>query len=172
LQWINSSSADVDSHVLYRKNSGTPNSLWEEISVFTSMADSMYVDKSIAAAGNYAYTMIAKDKVGLESTPTDPLSITWNGLNINEDDIKFSGTVNRELRFINLSWKVKDVGVVEYRLYRGTAANDLKLYKTFNGDTTSFNDTALEINNDYWYGLQLVLVNGRTSGIKGINLKY
>jgi len=172
LQWINSSSADVSSHVLYRKNNATPDTLWEEISVFTSVVDSMYVDKSIAAAGNYAYTMIAKDKVGLESTPTDPLSITWNGLNINEDDIKFSGTVNRELRFINLSWKVKDVGVVEYRLYRGTAANDLKLYKTFNGDTTSFNDTALEINNDYWYGLHLVLVNGRTSGIKGINLKY
>ncbi|WP_156125393.1 fibronectin type III domain-containing protein [Cellulophaga sp. Hel_I_12] len=172
LQWINSTSTDVIAHILYRKNNTMSDRQWEEISVFTSIVDSIYVDKSIIAAGNYDYTMIAKDKVGLESTPTDPLSITWNGLNINEDAIKLSGTVNRELRFINLSWKIKDVSVVEYRLYRGTAANDLKLYKTFNGDTTSFNDTTLDINSDYWYGLQLVLSNGRISGIKGINLKY
>lgn len=172
LQWIISSSADVISHVLYRKNKALPDTPWEEISVFTSTADSVYVDKSLTNAGAYSYTLIAKDKANLESTPIEALCITWSGAEITADDIKFSGTVNRELRFINLSWRLKDSMVTEYRLYRGTAAKDLKLYKTLNGETNSFNDTALEINSDYWYGLQLVLSNGRTSLIKEINLKY
>ena len=130
------------------------------------------MDTSIADAGVYTYTMIAKDNAGLESTPTEILTITWKGKEITADAIKFSGLANRELRFINLSWKIKDVKVAEYRLYRGTTANNLKLYKTLNGNTTVFNDTSLEINTDYWYGLQLVLPNGRISPIKEINLKY
>tara|TARA_R110002033_G_scaffold58464_4_gene108024 strand:- start:5966 stop:8038 length:2073 start_codon:yes stop_codon:yes gene_type:complete len=172
ISWISSSSEDVVSHVLFRKANADTNALWEQITELKIATDSIYIDKSITAAGLYTYTMVAKDKVGLESAPTDALTITWNGKIILEDDIKFSGTVDRELRFINLSWKIKNIDVLEYRLYRGIKENDLKLYKTFDGISKGYNDTNLEINSDYWYGLQLVLTSGRTSLIKVINLKY
>ncbi|HCO82892.1 MAG TPA: hypothetical protein DIT95_05090 [Arenibacter sp.] len=95
-----------------------------------------------------------------------------NGRNIKEEDIKFSGTVNRELRFINLIWNVKDFNVLEYRLYKGKNDRNLRLYKTLNGTSRGYNDVDLEINSDYTYGLQMVLPGGRTTLIKKFNIKY
>ena len=171
ISWIPSSSEDVVSHSLFRKNTN-PNSLWEQIASSAAATDSVFIDKSLTTAGLYNYTLVAKDKVGLESSPTDALTITWNGKEITEDDIKFSGTVDRELRFINLSWKIKNTDVQEYRLYRGLKQNDLKLYKTLDGTAKGYNDISLEINSDYWDGLQAVLTGGRTSLIKTFHLKY
>tara|TARA_R110000796_G_scaffold250788_2_gene380588 strand:- start:96379 stop:98445 length:2067 start_codon:yes stop_codon:yes gene_type:complete len=172
LTWMPSSSEDVDSHIIFRKNNADPNGLWEQITESKKLTDSLFLDNSINDAGLYAYTIVAKDRVGLESTPTDALTITWNGKETLADDIKFSGIVDRELRFINLSWKVKKNDIQEYRLYRGIKENNLKLYKTFNGISKGYNDTHLEINTTYTYGLQLVLRGGKTSSIKTINLKY
>ncbi|QWX83313.1 hypothetical protein H0I23_12735 [Cellulophaga sp. HaHaR_3_176] len=172
LNWIPSSSSDIASHVIFRKDNSNPANLWEQIAENTNITDSIYNDASIPSAGSYSYTMIAKDKVGLESEPTAVLPIVWNGKEITEDAIKFSGIVDRELRFINLSWKIKSSDVVEYRLYRGIKENDLKLYKTVNGDAKGYNDVALEINTTYWYGLQPILAGGKTTLIKVINLKY
>jgi len=172
ISWIPSSSEDVVSHSLFRKITTDANALWEQITELKTVTDTLYVDKSLMTAGHYTYTMVAKDKAGYESTPTDGLSIIWKGKEITDDAIKFSGTVDRELRFINLSWRIKDTDVLEYKLYRGIKENDLKLYKTFNGSSKGYNDTNLEINSEYWYGLQAVLTGGRTSLIKTINLKY
>ena len=146
--------------------------MWEQITELKSALDSTYTDKSLQTTGSYSYTIIAKDKVGLESSVTEALTLFWNGKEIQEGDIKFSGIVDRELRFINLSWKMKDMSIVEYRLYRGTTKDDLKLYKVIDGSSKGYNDTSLEINTDYWYGLQAILNGGRTSPIKEINLKY
>jgi len=170
INWIPSSSDDVIAHSLYRKQN--THEQWEPIFESQTPTDSLYLDTSIALAGLYSYTMTAKDKTGLESTPTDVLSIQWNGKEIMEDDIKFTGTVNRELRFIQLTWKIKSTAILEYRLYRGTKENDLKWYKTLDATAKGFTDVALEINSRYYYGLQLVLTAGRTSLIKELNLKY
>ena len=98
--------------------------------------------------------------------------LTWNGRILIDKDIKFSGSANRELRFINLSWKIKNDDILEYRLYRGNQLNGLKLYKTFDASAKNFNDVDLEINSDYTYGIQMLLSGGRTSFIKKINVKY
>ena len=172
LQWTPSSSTDVNSQIIYRKNNAKTDALWEQITELKSALDSTYTDKSLQTTGSYSYTIIAKDKVGLESSVTEALTLFWNGKEIQEGDIKFSGIVDRELRFINLSWKMKDMSIVEYRLYRGTTKDDLKLYKVIDGSSKGYNDTSLEINTDYWYGLQAIWNGGRTSPIKEINLKY
>ena len=172
LSWIPSSSQDVTAHMVYRKTAGMPDIKWEEMFETTNSQDTTFLDSNELSPNVYQYTIVAKDSTGLESRPADPLVITWRGKPLAEDDIKFSGIVNRELRFINLSWKVKDEKVLEYRLYRGTTDNDLKLYKTLEGTAKGYNDVDLEINSTYSYGLQLVLNGGNVSTIKRINLKY
>ncbi|MCM4166753.1 hypothetical protein DHD08_03550 [Arenibacter sp. H213] len=172
LSWIPSSSVDVASHIVYRKYGSEEEKEWEKIVESFTVNDTLFYDTTVHDSGLYNYTVIAKDSVGLESLPAKPVSVVWNGKTIHEDDIKFQGNVNRELRFINLSWKVKASNVIEFRLYRGINEHQLKLYKTLNGDSKGFNDTDLEINTDYTYGLQLVLKGGLTSLIKEINLKY
>lgn len=172
LSWIPSSSEDVASHKVYRKYGNEAERGWEKVFESNSKNDTVYYDKTLQNPGIYYYTLIAKDSVGLESLPANPVSLVWKGKTINVDDIKFQGSVNRELRFINLSWKIKVRDVAEYHLYRSTNNHQLKLYKTLNGDSKGFNDTDLEINTDYTYGLQLVLNGGLTSIIKEINIKY
>ncbi|MEP2278700.1 hypothetical protein [Maribacter sp.] len=170
INWIPSSSTDVASHNLYRKTEN--DTKWEQIKTSTIKTDTTFFDTENLERNKYSYTIIATDSTELESKPATAISVFWQGKTLTIDDIKFSGTVNRELRFINLSWKVKEEDIVEYRLYRGTTANDLKLYKTLEGTSKGYNDVSLEINTNYTYGLQLVLNGGRVSSIKKIELKY
>ncbi len=172
INWIPSSSTDVASHMVFRKTSGAQAMAWEEVYETGMGKDSTFLDTKELERNRYSYTVVAKDSKGLESNPSSPITVVWNGKTLDENDIKFSGTVNRELRFINLSWKVKNQEILEYRLYRGFDVNDLKLYKTLDGDAKGFNDVDLEINSNYTYGLQLVMNGGKTSFIKRINLKY
>ena len=172
LLWIPSSSVDVASHKVYRKRGSAQESLWEKLHESSSSNDSTFIDSTVEEPSVYSYTVVARDSTGLESLPSKPINIMWNGRNIKEEDIRFSGTVNRELRFINLTWNVKDFNVLEYRLYKGKNDRNLRLYKTLNGTTRGYNDVDLEINSDYTYGLQIILHTGRTTLIKKFNIKY
>ena len=172
LLWIPSSSVDVASHKVYRKKGSAQEALWEKLHESSSPNDSTFIDFKVEEPSVYSYTVVATDSIGLESLPSKPINIMWNGRSIKEDDIKFSGTVNRELRFINLTWNVKDFNVLEYRLYKGKNDRNLRLYKTLNGTTRGYNDVDLEINSDYTYGLQIILPTGRTTLIKKFNIKY
>tara|TARA_R110000868_G_scaffold92579_4_gene256901 strand:+ start:8706 stop:10649 length:1944 start_codon:yes stop_codon:yes gene_type:complete len=172
IYWIPSGSLDVSSHVVYRKTGGEQNIQWEKLFESTSLQDSTFHDSTLQDPNVFSYTVVAKDSIGLESIPAKPVSITWNGKAIKDEDIKFSGTINRELRFINLTWKVKDFHVLEYRLFKGKEDKGLRLYKTLKGTSKGYNDVDLEINSNYTYGLQMVLPGNRTTFIKKINLKY
>ncbi len=172
INWIPSSSEDVATHVVYRKNGEKDDALWQIVFESTILKDTSFLDTKELERNVYRYTVMAKDSVGFESEPANPITVVWNGKTITKNDITFSGTANRELRFINLSWKVKHDAVVEYRLYRGTSADNLRLYKTLDGTTKGYNDVDLEINSNYQYGLQLVLEGGVVSGIKKMNVKY
>ena len=170
INWISSSSSDVASHNLFRK--AETETKWVKINESITKTDTTYLDSYKLKRNKYSYTIIAVDSSGLESIPTSPINIYWQGNNVTKDDIKFSVVANRELRFINLSWNIKNVEVLEYRLYRGTDDSDISLYKTLQGDIKNYNDTNLKINSNYTYGLQLILKGGVQTGIKKNNIKY
>ena len=170
LSWVPSSSTDVAEHQLYRKPANTvEENSWEKI---FNGKDSLFIDDKILNATVYQYTLIALDSNGLESMPSKPVIVKWGGGNIDSDDIKFTGIANRELRYINLSWRVKNHEVTEYRLYRKSGNEAFKLYRTFNGETNGFNDVNLMINSTYEYGLQTLLSNGELSILKKFDLRY
>lgn len=170
ISWIPSSSKDVASHSLYRKNMNIDNGLWEKR--FETKNDTTFLDTKNLIATQYSYTIIATDSTGLESEPTNPITVTWKNKAPDVNKIKFSSTANRELRFINLSWKAKNMEVLEYKLFRGTTEDDLKLYKKLDGDAKSYNDVNLKVNTTYYYGLQLLLSGNTQSAIVKSNVKY
>ena len=172
IQWIPSSSEDIASHVVYRKNAASQEKQWEKVFESADQKDTVFLDDGNLPPNPYSYTIVALDSTGFESAPSNPLTVDWNGKPLDERDIKFSGTANRELRFINLSWKVKKSKVLEYRLYRAKNGKDLKLYKTLNGSTKGYNDVDLEVNTSYTYGLQAVLDGHRIMRIERIEIKY
>ncbi len=170
--WIPSSSPDVNSHTVYRKTGGEQDIRWKKLFESKSLQESTFNDTTLQEPSLVSYTVVARDSVGLESLPAKPIKVPWNGRTVKEGDIKFSGTVNRELRFISLTWKVTDFDVVEFHLYKGVEGKNLKLYKTLEGTAKGYNDVDLQVNTDYTYGLQLVLKGGQTSFISKINLTY
>ena len=172
VNWLPSSSKDIASHSIYRKRGNSSETQWEQLNEAMISVDTTFLDSKIAVPNSYSYTVVAKDSVGLESLPSNSLAVLWKGKNLTEEDIKFTGTANRELRFINLGWKVKNTEILEYRLYRGQDEESLKLYKTLNKDVKGLNDVDLEINSKYVYGLQVVSAGGKTSVIKKVNVKY
>ncbi len=172
INWIPSSSPDVASHVVYRKNGEADDALWSIVFESAILRDTSFLDTEELERNVYSYTVVAKDSTGLESEPANPMTVIWNGETISTDDIKFTATPNRELRFINLSWKVKNDEVIEYRLYRGTSENNLRLYKTLDGTAKGYNDVDLEVNTNYSYGLQLVMEGGVLSEIRKLNVNY
>ncbi len=172
LTWIPSSSDDVIAHVVYRKDLSAKENLWENIAEKTAIIDTTYVDKSALPNKIYTYTVVAKDTSGLESSPATPVEVTIAPKKVIVDDIKFTGTANRELRYIQLSWKVKRDTIAEYRLYRGDGDKKLQLFKTFDGTTITFKDIELEAGSEYTYGLQVLIKGGIPSVIKKIKVKY
>jgi len=170
ISWIPSSSKDVSSHSIFRKDMNEEKSLWEKR--FETKSDTTFIDTKNLNSTQYSYTVIATDSTGLESEPANPIAINWKQSAPDINKIKFSSTANRELRFINLTWKVKNMEVLEYKLFRGTSENDLKLYKTLDGDSKSYNDVDLKINTTYYYGLQLLLSGNTQSAIVKSNVKY
>jgi len=173
LSWINSSSEDVISHTVYRKDLSSNEEGWEQISVLTlEDNNSTYLDADVMPNKTYAYTLVAKDNTGWESSPSGQLVVKAPKKLFASVITRFNGTADRELRLIRLSWKADSTNKSEFLLYRGVDNQPLTLYKTLNAADNSFTDTSLVINKKYTYGLRLVNKNGSQSQLKEINVTY
>ena len=171
LEWIPSSSEDVISHHVYRKNLNKANVLWEELSTIPVENVQIFIDSTASGNTQYAYSIIAKNESGLESSPSAPITINIKA-KLNEKLIsKFIGVANRELRYILLTWKTNQ-NVSELKLYRAPASESLKLFKTLKENTLRYTDYELQINNTYQYGIQAILKDGTLTKVQKISIKY
>ena len=172
ITWIPSSNGDVTAHNVYRKNIAESESPWELIGEIEDNSEHTFIDTDQKARGTYNYTVLAKSKSGLESSPSQPVQVNFSGSKLNEQITRFSGLPNRELRYISLTWKAKNMGVSEFLLFRGTKGEGLKLFKTLDGKRTSYSDYELEINSQYIYGIQAIFKSGDQSLIQKIEVTY
>ncbi|MCX2680547.1 hypothetical protein OOZ15_11395 [Galbibacter sp. EGI 63066] len=172
LRFIPSSSEDVSKHIVYRKNLGVTDGLWEQIAIIDTLTPNEYNDTEIENGKPYSYTVTAIDEADLESSPANPVSVRTQAKIIKAGDIRFSGFANREMRFITLTWKAKADEIVGYKIYRAQDDKQLKLYKTLDGTVNRYEDNALEINTQYRYGLQVMTNGGVLSEIKRISIIY
>ena len=170
LHWVCSTSDDAKATLLYRKEAGT-NLDWVLISELPLPTDK-YEDLSVQIGKTYLYTIITVDESGLESEPIRPLKVIISD-NENKAPIKrFNGIVNRESKFIRLSWSYNEDNVREYVLYKADAENQPTLFKIFDAQTKNYTDRELLINTKYTYLIQAVFNSGSKSPLKKINLNY
>ena len=172
IAWIPSSSDEVVLHALYRKNLDNLESSWELIGEIEPEKEQLFLDVEEKARGTYGYTITAKTKFGLESNPSDPIQINYSGNYIDSGITKFEGSTNRELRFISLTWKIKNMEVSEYLLYKGIKGENLKLFKTIDGNRTNYPDYELEVNSEYNYGLIAITSSGIRSEMSNTKVVY
>ncbi|MFS4491323.1 hypothetical protein [Maribacter sp. 2308TA10-17] len=173
LNWVPSSSEDVTGHTVYRKALASEEERWEEIVVIKIEENTTsYIDAAVIPNQSYAYTIVAKDKTGWESTPSDQLVVKAPKKLFGDYITRFNGIADRELRFIRLSWKAESTNASEFLIYRATGENPLTLYKTVSAEENNFVDTNLVINKMYTYGLRLVEKDGTQSQLKKAKVSY
>ncbi len=174
LEWTNSSSADVQNHLLYRRSAQDDN--WRLMAVFpASVSDpaESYTDADITDRNVYEYTLIAVDDVQLESEPVDPVRITVNNFgNLPAVDRLF-GKVDRENRQIRISWLFDDPAVEKFMVYRQAEGEKFRLYETLDPAAREFQDRNVRLNTLYQYMVKVAFRNGAHSSFsRSISLRY
>lgn len=163
LEWVNSSSSDVKSHLLYQSIQGTDE--WKLIAAF-NMSDSItnYTDMLVDSSTYYSYTLIAKDFDDNESLPAQPVKGKRIETGIRVGIEKVFTSFDREKGVIQLAWKKPADSVYRYLIYRAKGENELTLFKSIPGNSDTFTDNELQINNQYRYCVKVIFTDGSQSG--------
>lgn len=171
LSWVNSGDEDIDAHLLYRKARADTSRKWVLLQTFRD-GTQYYVDRFAEGGQTYTYILMAKDSSGLESPPTQPITVTVpadpGGISIKTVNVY----VNREQRYIELSWKDNNDGINEYQLYKGAGGQSLSLWKVVPANVKMVVDESLKINTVYEYGVRAVNKNGLSGPLKKVQTSY
>lgn len=171
LKWVPSRDADVAMHLLYRRHIDTTQEKWQAIATFNTPAD-FYADRTAAPGNTYAYLVLARDSSGLESKPTQPVTVTIPPNNSTVTIRALHAMVNREQRYIELSWSDNLDNVLEYHLYKGEKGGAITLWKISNGKPKRITDSQVNVNTTYVYGIKAILKNGAQGAFKTIDVMY
>jgi fibronectin type 3 domain-containing protein len=139
IAWNNSGSEDVIEHLLYRKTESEAE--WTLIKTFNS-DDSVtaYRDQFVKHRVRYAYTMLAVDDDGLESSPSEPLAITYIASNPYPTVENIFYSIDKTKKSITLSWRYDHELVDKFMIYRSDNDEPLKLYKSVDKSVTEIKD--------------------------------
>lgn len=169
LTWVASSDEDVATHLLYRKEE---KGNWKLVQQFKD-AVQQYTDKEVQAGSDYLYKIISKDFSGLESPPAEILQISIPGDLSNTNIKSIDAYIDRNKRYIEISWKDNLKEVEEYQLYKAVKGQPVTLWQIVKPqDGKGFIDQSITINTEYEYGIKAVLKNGALGKYKSVTVKY
>ncbi len=171
--WINSSSDDWASTILYRQDAtdSIPDR-WQKIYEATTNSITNYSDTKVNPGRKYSYTLITVDQSGLESEPTPPLIINMPGKLLKPGIKGIYATVDREQKFIQLTWRFNDENGVELQLYRKSNEASFTLYQRLDPNNKRWIDQKLIPNTTYTYAFKAIFKDGSVSEWKEIEVKY
>ncbi len=167
LKWNNSSSKDLKLSQLVREYKGTSEVIYEWIDTSTN-----FVDTTGVAGSEYKYTLITQD-ASVNKTESSGLYIVFEpGTRPGLTDIE--ANVNRELKQIELSWRLSQQEIYSIQIYRAKNEGGFILYKTLRDPKTAlFIDKDLSMNNTYRYKIKVVYKSGVSSILsKEISVTY
>ena len=169
LKWINSSSDDVVSHILYRQATAEATKGWQ--TVFETDTITTYTDSKIQPNIQYRYAIFATDESGLQSLPATPISVTSQ----NSIDKLIKGVIatpDRTQQQIKLSWKKMPSTVLETLIYRAKGEELPVLLRQVPNTVKSIIDTKVSPNNIYTYILKVVVQDGGQTNIRTVKVTY
>ena len=171
LQWIRSTSDDVQHHQLYRKSSKNTEKGWELI-FKSSDTTASYRDQSAITGITYRYAVFAQDKSGLQSAPSTPITITVQ----KNDKVKvikgFRGIVDREAKKIDLSWRITSNQVRELIIYKNKEGEKPVLWKQLPSKIDTISDNGVNPNTVYIYQLKAITGNAQFTELEKITITY
>ncbi|NVN18494.1 hypothetical protein GUA46_09080 [Muricauda sp. HICW] len=172
LKWTPSSSDKIAKQIIYRKQLGLQDGIWQPILETEETSLTAFKDLEIEPNTRYGYTITAINTVGLESRPSPLVAIATPQTLLKPKIKALHAEVDRESKHIILTWRYNEPNVLEIQLYKKENNGEYTLYKTFSPRTSEFLDSKLIPNSKYEYGLKAVFVDGSISEWSEIEVTY
>ncbi len=158
LHWVNSSSADIKHHSIYRKV--ILDSAFHELStqVVNDSINGYFLDKSIESGQEYIYQLRAVDSSGNISSPSKPayLKVPWD----KNESIKLKRRVLTDQ--IKLSWQLK-LAKPAYKVWVYRQVNDGPMLLLGHSLSQEYIDQELSPETSYAYCIKVEFSDGSTS---------
>ena len=158
LNWATSTSHDVVSQILYRREKGKEWALYAKLDV----AASSYSDHNVKKLTWYEYCLEAIDDAGLHSTKSFPMNVRVYDSGKRVDIQNFTVTKSQDGKSLELSWKYGEKGDYWFVLFRSVDGKEMMTYKSLSADQHSFTDVNLK-KAVYQYAVKAVYKDGGES---------
>ena len=170
LYWISSSSDDVESYTLSRREKGTEK--WQPLQVFHKETNT-FIDETTESGKTYEYLIQTKDKTGLWSS-AENATITIKAPSRADKVIKSIDFVaDRNAHTISLFWKYqKNAKVTEIQIYKNVKGNTPSLWKVLTPKQQHITDKEIHINTIYEYYFLPSLANGKPVEGQKVEVNY
>jgi len=173
LKWMPSISEKVSKQIIYRKKANDNAAvLWENIFETTDNELSSFLDTKTETNQKYLYTITAVSENLVESKPSPPISITTIPKLIRPGVKGLFAAVDRENKFIQLSWRINGNNISEIEIYRKNIESQYTKYATLKNDKRQFIDTKIKPNSTYSYGFKVVYNDGTLGEWQEIEVIY
>jgi len=161
LAWVTSSSKDVTSQALYRKEKGNDWQVLKNLDAKTSE----YTDKDIMEDKVYEYSLVATDDAGLNSEKSKPLTIRVYKTGQKPVVDAFNAKVGKDNSTVELSWDYANKGDYNFIIYRATNGSKLQMHASVKGNKNKYSDNAVFQKGKYSYAIKVVYANGDKSSL-------
>lgn len=138
LDWVPSGSDDVVKHLLYRK--GEDEVEWTLIKIIEAADTEVIKDADVKHRVQYAYTLLAVDDAGLESTPAQPVALRRVVSTPYPEVTQLYSKLDRSRRTITISWNYHEPEVEHFVIYRAVNGGPPALYKSVDGSKREYID--------------------------------
>jgi fibronectin type 3 domain-containing protein len=158
LEWASSSSSDVASQIIYRKEIGTND--WVELAKLDTTIES-FTDTKVQKLARYEYSIVAVDDDGNRSSMSFPQNVRVYDSGMRKKIESFS--VNPDGKgSISLAWKYSMKGDYHFLVYRSFNGSGLHMYEQIPGDKSSMADANVS-KGIYEYAIKAVFKDGGQS---------
>lgn len=158
LRWVTSTSTDVISQILYRREKDKE---WQICAKLDANATS-YIDKNITRLNWYEYSLEAMDDAGLHSPKSFPMSVRVYDSGKRPDIQNFTVSKSQDGKSLELTWNYNKKGDYWFVIFRSVDGKDMMTYKTLSADQHSFTDANLK-RAAYQYAIKAVYKDGGES---------
>jgi uncharacterized protein len=172
IEWVNSTSEDVEKHLLFRKANEKDTVKLIKTFAITDTTKA-YTDSTVVSNTIYYYTLEAQDKSGLKSVPTSEMA----GQKIASLSINEIGEVrckrDRKAMTVTLTWNQPKCTIKRYTIYRKSGEETtLSAYATIPGDKPEFTDKRVKTDTKYSYAIKPVIDNSITRMSDTVEIEF
>lgn len=172
LEWVMSSSLDIEDHILERKIDDK-SGVWNQIEFFKKSDEryGTYQDNSVEPGVKYVYRLTAVDDDGLQTKSPNNLQIKFTGSKILKARSIENIQYNKESKAVQIMWS-KDSSFDIVTIYRSKNKGPLRVLETVYSEQGDFFDIQVVNGDNYEYAIKIKDSNSGKSSKIGPKLNW